>query len=204
MGSVFVLGFTLIGHPIKLIECPVNVNCVGTRFNWVQSSVTLKNAIFGPWIFLNAQFVAVNWKISIYREDLRKSRIIAANVKNRELSWRMGKIAISHVPRFPFDLEIKAANNTVLNVWTWESFEKVNYSTTTSIIKTVRIAQETQFLESLPAYPQKWPNLSNFREEHQYIATFHTPELRAFPEDFIRTESVLRTSNWTLGPPPYK
>jgi len=28
----------------------------------------------------------------------------------------MGKIAISHVPRFPFDLEIKAANNTVLNV----------------------------------------------------------------------------------------
>ena len=38
------------------------------------------------------------------RELPRESLFVAVNVKNRDLSRRMGKIAIPHVPRFPFVL----------------------------------------------------------------------------------------------------
>ena len=41
-------------------------------------------------------------KIAIRRENLKKSRFGAENVKNRDLSRRMAKIAIPHIPRFPF------------------------------------------------------------------------------------------------------
>ena len=41
-------------------------------------------------------------KLAIRRENLKKSQFGAENVKNRDLSRRMAKIAIPHIPQFPF------------------------------------------------------------------------------------------------------
>ena len=63
----------------------------------------IRNLTFGPQILRKMGDLSGRTKIiAICREYLKKSRFVAGNVKNRDLSRRMGKTAIPHMPRFSF------------------------------------------------------------------------------------------------------
>ena len=52
----------------------------------------------------------VNVNLRIWSSDSKENaRFVAAIVKNRDLSRRMGKIVITHIPRFPFVLVLECS-----------------------------------------------------------------------------------------------